>query len=349
MMNRCFFVFPIIAALSSVSCEKVAKSGGVEGEYKTPVVVRKARVENKKEVRRLTGDVDAWEMLPLSFKVGGRVSEVLVEEGDEVEEKQLIAVMDPRDYWLMRNLAHSQVEALQPHLKRAESLYESKALPRSELDKIEGKMRAARIQHRQAQAQLSYARLRSPISGIVIKRLVGPGDMAGPARPVIAVAKLRRVKIVFPVSQGDLKHFKKGMEIELEAAGVDGVFKGKVHHVGYAADASTRTFPVTLSVPNDDLVLRMGMIVSAKVHVADHEGVFVPLSAVSRNLGGEPSVLVIDEEGKAVSREVELGIRVGEEVMISKGISAGERIIVKGMVNNGDHVAAVVEEDGDKK
>lgn len=339
------FVFTVC----HVSCDKDAKSSRGDEQVKIPVVAKEARIEKKKELRRLSGDVNAWELLPLSFKVGGRVSKVLVEEGEEVKEQQLIAIMDARDYWLTRNLARSQVEALKPHLDRAESLYESNALPKSELDKLTGKMRAARIQQRQAQAQLSYVRLRSPISGVILKRLVGTGDMVGPSRPVIAVARMKPVKVVFPVPQGDLKYFEKGMEIVLEASGVEGEFTGKVHHVGYAADASTRTFPVTLAVPNPELTLRVGMIVSARVTVAEHEGIFVPLSAVTRDVKGDTSVLVVSNEGKAMSRKVVLGIRVGEDVQIKDGVSIGNRIIVEGMVSEGDVVKVSSQSIGKKK
>ena len=331
-----------LLTLSSVlgGCDKLAKSKEVEKDHETPVVVREIEVGERQEVRLLTGDVTAWELLPLSFKVGGRLSKVLVEEGEKVERKQLVAVMDARDYWLTRNLARAQVEALQPHLNRAKALYKAKALPKSELDKLTGKMKAARIQQRQAQTQLSYVRLRSPISGIILKKMVVVGDMVGPSRPVIAVAKMDKVKVVFPVPQGDLAHFKRGMTMELEAAGVRGSFEGKVHHVGYAADASTRTFPVTLAVPNPKRILRAGMIVSARVKVAVHKGVFIPLSAVSRNIEGTPTVLVVGADGKAVLREVSLGVRVGEDIKVTKGLTAGDRVIVKGMVTPGDPVKA---------
>lgn len=330
-------------ASGGAACDKKAQSAAHQSRNKTPVRVFEARVETVTEYRRLSGDVKPWELLPLSFKVGGRIAALKVDEGDKVKKNGLVAVLDAQDYWLTRNLARAQVKALEPHLKRAKALHAQNALAKAELQKLQGKMRAAKVQYQQAQAQLSYVRLRSPLSGVVVKRMVAVGDMVGPSRPVAAVAKLKKVKVVLPVSQVDLHHFKKGKSLTLEAAGLKGEFTGVIHQVGYSADSQTRTFPVTVKVDNPALALRAGMIVKARIAIAAHKGIFVPLSAVRRDIRGDSVVLVVEgsatgKKPHASARKVKLETRVGERVQVTAGLSPGELVIVRGMVSDGDLV-----------
>jgi RND family efflux transporter MFP subunit len=306
------------------------------------VEVEEAASREVREVRRITGDVRPWEVLPLSFKVGGRVESILVDEGDVVEEGQVVAELDARDYALVHELAKVQVEALRPHEKRAKDLAEQDALPQSEYDEIESKLEAALVQKSQARAQLSYARLRSPMGGVVIRRDVTVGDMVGPERPALIVADLFRVKVVLPVSQRDLHLFEVGMQVPMTAEGLESTYVGTVHQVGFAADPNTRTFPVTVEVANPDLELRAGMLLGARVEIEIHEGIFLPLDAVSRDADRHPMVLVVEgDPPRAEVRPVETGVVVGELVEIVEGLEGGERVVVRGLVTPGELVTVV--------
>jgi RND family efflux transporter MFP subunit len=294
------------------------------------------------EYRTLSGDVIPWKILPLTFTVGGRVAKVSFDEGDQVRKGQLLAVLDSIDYKLMRDLAKVQVDALNPHMVRALKLKDSGAVTQAQLDELESKMSAARIQKSQADRQLSYARLTAPADGIVLQRKVSPGDMTDPEHPAGILAELKRVKVILPVSQRDLPLFNEGATVELTVHELTQHFTGKVHSIGYAADSKTRTFPVTLDVANDDLILRAGMIIEAHLKVASHKGIFAPLDAVSRSLDGQPSILIVDPKTKrAVVRRLTLGTVVGDKVLVQSGLEVGARIIVRGLVSEGDSVKEV--------
>jgi RND family efflux transporter MFP subunit len=165
------------------------------------------------------------------------------------------------------------------------------------------------------------------------------GDLVDPSRPVAVVAVLSKVKVVLPVTQRDLRMFHEGDEISVSAAGLDEIFAGVVHSIGYTADERTRTFPVVLEVPNPELELRAGMVVEARVRVGSAGGVFVPLDAVSRDAGGQPVVQLVDPEGLVVRpRRVRLGRLIGERALVEEGLSPGERFVVRGLVQPGSPV-----------
>lgn len=323
-------------------CGEAEKVAAPQEATPTAVQALKVDKEVKTEHRAISADVMPWDILPLSFKVGGRIAQLRVEEGDEVKKGQLIAVIDGRDYRLMRELAKTQVEALEPHLARAEKLLNIEAVPPATMDELRSKMEMARIQKSQADAQLSYSRLTAPMDGVIVRRMAAVGNMTDPSHPVAVLANLRPAKVILPVAQRDLPLFKEGQTISLHDKNTGGTWTGEVHSIGFAADEKTRTFPVTVAVSNEDLSLRAGMIVEARLPVAHHEGIFVPLDAVNRSLEGEPSVfLVNDKTSTAVVRNLELGPIVGDEVLVESGLQPGDQVIVRGLVSRGDPITVI--------
>lgn len=337
----------LVWVIAICGCRENATQKKEQAEAPIPVEIQIARDDVVEEHRKLGGDVTPWEVLPLSFKVGGRIERLLVDEGDRVRKGQTIAVLNQRDYQLMRDLADSQVRALKPHLGRAEKLLQEEALSQAQYDELTSKMEAARIQQSQAEAQLADARLSSPIQGVVIKKLVANGDLVGPTRPVAVIANLDTVKVTLPVTQRDLPIFKAGDQIELYSPGIERVFVGTVERIGYTADERTRLFPVVLKVANPDLELRAGMVVEAKVPVKQHQGIFVPLNSITSDPVGRPFLYVADKNGqRSVKREVSIGVLVGERVQIKSGLQNGDRVISRGMVQQGSLIRVMNPAEG---
>jgi len=349
MKARRFGFIVACAAALALSCGD-GKAGSAAKPAAEPIAVEieRAAISSVDERLRLSGDVTPWQVQPLSFKVGGKIARLFIEEGDLVEKNQLVAVLDTVDYRLVRDLADAQVEGLRPNLDRANALKEKEAVTGAQLDELESRMLAAKIQRTQAATQLSYSWLRAPAAGIVVKRLMSEGDLTDPAHPVAAIAELKRAKVILPVTQRDLPLFRVGETVAIGEPGAEHRFEGRIFSVGYAADEKTRTFPVTLEVDNADLVLRAGMIVEAEVVAATHRGIFVPLDALHRDLDGHPAVFVAEgEPPRAKGKQVDLGVIVGERVQITADLDVGDAVIVRGMVQDGEPVAIAEAAGGD--
>jgi len=331
----------VLAALPlAAGCEEGAGAGAPKpAADPIPVEVERAAISSIDERLKLSGDVMPWQVQPLSFKVGGRIARLYVEEGDLVEKNQLVAVLDTVDYRLVRDLAETQVAGLRPNVDRAEKLLLKDAVSTAQMDELRSRLKAAEIQRAQASTQLSYSWLRAPADGVVVKRLMSEGDLTDPAHPVAAIADLKRTKVILPVTQRDLPLFHVGDAVAIEEPGARRRFPGTIFGVGYVADEKTRTFPVTIEVPNPELQLRAGMIVEAVIQAAAHEGIFVPLDSVHRDLEGRPIAFVAaGEPPRAVERRIELGVVIGERVQATKGLAPGDAVIVRGMVQSGELV-----------
>jgi RND family efflux transporter MFP subunit len=299
-----------------------------------------ARTTAKVE-RRYSGYAHPWEAHGVGFLVGGRVTQILVSDGDIVAKGQMLATLAPEDYALMKRLADVQVEAIKPNFERVDDLVADKALPQATLDELKGRYEAALTQRKQAQRQLEYTRLRAPCDGVVMERRTAVGQVIGAGMPAVVVLDLSRIKARFGVPQQDLGLFELGREVTLRFPGVEGERVGTVHHIAFVPDPKTRTYDVVVAVDNADGALRAGMLTHVTVTAREAEGIFVPLRAVRTNANREHIVFLYDAQtSRVVERRVEKGDLFGTDLEVSSGLEPGDVVIVEGQgfVSPGDEV-----------
>ncbi|MCK9522154.1 MAG: efflux RND transporter periplasmic adaptor subunit [Proteobacteria bacterium] len=344
-IHALFFTAATLLLLTPFGCRRGGDEQVSEPTARTqpiPVSVEIVARKTREEFRKLNGDVMPWSVVPLLFKVGGRITQLEIEEGQPVSTNQFIGALDTRDYRLIRDLASAQIDALNPHLDRALRLKDAEVVPQATVDELSGRMKVARVQKTQADAQLSYTRLHSPVSGIILQKKATVGDMTDPQHPVAIVAQMERVKVILSVTQRDVPYLQVGDRITLTTTEISEPFAGTVHAVGFAAEERTRTFPITLEVPNPNLQLRAGMIVEAAVKIGEREGIFIPLDAISRSASGMPTVMVVNTDAQqqavAQSKLVSLGSVLGEKIEILTGLNEGDRVIIRGQTVENDPV-----------
>jgi RND family efflux transporter MFP subunit len=329
----------VLAGLAACSPPSPAEANGATA---APVVVKvlKAERQTRDVVSRFSGYVHPWDTHGLGFLVGGRVSAILVEQGDRVTRGQLLATIDSTDYQLVQQLAETQVQAIEPNYERVDSLVAKDVLPQSELDVLAGRYNAAKTQVNQATRQVAHTRLISPVSGVVHELRTAVGQVIGQGSPAVIVLQLDKVKVKFGVTQKDLPRFKMDDCFEIEFDGIDKPVRGTIVHLDYVADSMTRTFGVVLEVANADHLLRPGMIGRLNVLRKQLEGFFVPIGAVVRDTEGAYTVKVVNTKSSTVeSVPVTIGERFGEELQITTGLEGEELVIT-----SGNNIAAI----GDK-
>ena len=330
-------LFLLLAVLSlatlGLGCERRGKGDDTVSQETPPVLVEVSPVEKgQREQRyRYSGITYPWEARGLGFMVAGRITSIEVEQGDWVEPGQLLATIQPDDYQLVEQLADVQVKALRPNYKRVSELVRRGALPDIKLDEIEGQYKAARTQRKQAERQVAYTRLEAPARGIVMEKRAAVGQVTGAGMPVVVVLDVEQMKAKFGVSQRDLRCFAEGKTVTLDIPGLEGAREGRVHNIAFVPDTRTRTYDVTVALPNPAHDVRAGMTAHVSCVMESAEGFFVPIGAVKRSTAGQKIVLVLDEvAGLVRERSVEVGEIYGRELEITSGLAGGERIVTKG-------------------
>ncbi|NJL02880.1 MAG: efflux RND transporter periplasmic adaptor subunit [Spirulinaceae cyanobacterium RM2_2_10] len=187
----------------------------------------------------------------------------------------------------------------------------------------------AEIQQRQA-----YARLRSPLTGVIVERLKQPGDLAQPGEEILTIGDFQSLKVVVPVSELDLGRIRTGQAATVTFDALpDRELRGVVERISPAADATARLIPVEVRVPNGDRRLGSGLLARVEFLATPPRQVVVPIAALTVGREADESVLFTvegtDAAAQAVARAVTLGDRRNGFVVVRSGVQSGEAIIVR--------------------
>jgi Cu(I)/Ag(I) efflux system membrane fusion protein/cobalt-zinc-cadmium efflux system membrane fusion protein len=167
----------------------------------------------------------------------------------------------------------------------------------------------------------------SPASGYVMEKNVLPNMYVQPDTKLYTVADLAKVWVVAQVFQDDAGRIKPGDPAEVTVDAYPGaVFRGAVDDLLPQVDAATRTLPVRLVFPNPGLHLRPGMYVNVRLRLPLGRQLVIPAAAAFQS-GSRSLVFLYRGDGNIEPRQVELGARVGDDVVVAKGLSAGDAIV----------------------
>jgi HlyD family secretion protein len=221
--------------------------------------------------------------------------------------------------------AKSQFDTAQTHLASVQAVgrVENVKVVSAQLDSAKGKLEAA-------QAQLSYANIYSPLSGVVAERPVFEGELAVPGMPLMTILDISSVIARVNVPQAQAGYVRVGQPARITS--VDGIeAAGKVTIVSPAVDPQGTTLEVWVQAPNPGEKLRPGGTVHVTINAETvRNAVVVPPAALLPSSEGGSSVFVVGPDMVAHEHKVQVGIRTPEKVQILSGVDAGARVIVAG-------------------
>jgi membrane fusion protein (multidrug efflux system) len=300
--------------------------------------------------------VEAKETVEIRARVQAYLAAQHFTEGTIVKKDQLLFTLDPREYEAKLLQAKATLEGAQARLGRAETderrlkpLAERRAVPQQDydnavanLDTARAGIAAARAEVVQAELDLSYCTIRSPIEGLIGKRLVSPGNLVGRGDATLldTVSSVDPIRVAVSVSEAEYlkirtqqKAGRMAIGTPLELILTDGsVFphKGKVVIVDRAVDPKTGTLSVIAEFPNPDAVLRPGQFgrVRAPIDTAEN-AILIPKRAV-QEIQGMQTVLVVGADNMVALRTIKPGETVGSLLVVRDGLKPGERVIVEG-------------------
>jgi RND family efflux transporter MFP subunit len=271
------------------------------------------------------------------------------------------------------------------NLDRSRSLFERQLLPRQTLDDAEARQQAATAQLDLARAQFEQSKARldelkitlsntvitSPVDGFVGKRLVDPGAFVGPNSPVVSVVDIQTVRMVANLVERDVSRVPVGTPAAVDVDAFPGEqFKGRVSRIAPVFDPATRTAEMEIEVPNPGFRLKPGMYARVQLTIDTRaDALSVPRNALI-DFEGKPGVFVAETAAAGTSGPapasnssgggstmtakfvpVQVGIRDGERIEITGGISDGARVITTGAgaLRDGDRIVASGQRGGGER
>lgn len=200
-----------------------------------------------------------------------------------------------------------------------------------ELKGADGQLVSARGKYQGAQAQLSFAEVRSPIDGVVTDRPLYSGETPAAGGPLITVMDISQIVVRAHIDQGQAVPLKVGAAARLSAPEISGTMPGKVTMVSPALDPGSTTVEVWVQAANPQERVRPGGSAQlAIVAEAVCDAVVIPAAGLLMAPDGSASVIVVDAQNKPVQKSVKVGIRNGDDAQITEGLQAGERVATAG-------------------
>ena len=276
---------------------------------------------------KLPGEVKGSRDALLGTAMGGFVEAVLVSEGQKVSGGQALVKIDTRTQQLRVDQAKAQYEQANKELERAEGL--GARLSEAALDNARTQTKLAKLGLQSAELQLSRSVITAPFAGVVAQMDLEPGEIAGPGSPVVRLVKLTPVSVSLSVSDRDVVALREGLDVKVSSDARSGILDGRIKHISPAASLKTRSFVVEIEVPNKDGSLLPGMI--AHVSLSSSLGadtLVVPQDYLVTRLDGLG--VFVEEEGVARWRPVRPGAIIGDQIVLSEGVSVGDRVVVTG-------------------
>ncbi|QLC22018.1 efflux RND transporter periplasmic adaptor subunit [Parasphingopyxis sp. CP4] len=315
-----------------------ACSGGAEEETAPVRPVKIIEVSTGADVRTqsLPAVIEAARSSDLTFEINGTLQEMLVREGDNVRQGQVLARLDPRTYQNDLATARAEYNNANAEYQRASRLVAEDAIAQNVYEQRRTAREVARAQFDTARVRLDDTVLRAPFSGVVARTYVERFENIGAQQEILTLQTQGQARAVVQVpativaNSGQIRPL--GSVMTLDAA-PDVEMPATIYSTSTQADPSSQTFEVRFNFtpPSDTLILPgMTGTVRARLELEEGgivpEGVSVPLAAIQSD-GDDRYVWLVDEETMTVSRrDVVVASADGEMMTVTSGLRRGDKI-----------------------
>ena len=292
------------------------------------------------QTSRYPAVVSAARFSELSFQVGGLIEEIAVVEAQQVDEGELIARLDQRDFKTQLAAARSQFENADEEYQRGVRLLKEDAIARSVVEQRQTQRDVAKSQFDSAEKALGDTVLRAPFAGVVVQ-VEARERQNIPAGQLVAAfmghgALEVSIDVPAKVIAESQEVEERGAYVILDAA-PDSRIEATFKEANLQADATSQTYGVTFTFePPDNLVILPGMSATVELSRArrsttsETNRISVPLSAIKSD-GTSKYVWVVDQDSMTVSRRaVTVADGIGEMAIVTEGLVPGDTIATAG-------------------
>ena len=297
----------------------------------------------------LSGEVLADVEVRVFSLVPDRIESLRFEEGDRVKKDQVLAVIKGGALWQAVRQAQAGLTAAKTQeglakieLERMRKLYQTNTIAIAALQRAEAQHQVSKAQIKQMEAAVGQTHstianvvIRAPIDGVIGQRFLSKGDLAGPQFPLCTIIQTDEVRVKAMATELDVVSLKKAQPVKVNVpAFKNRSWPGQVDYIAPVIDRTTRSAWVTVLVKNPGGLLRPGMFADMRVQTAERPDVIMTLArAIVRRVNEEGKVehlLYLADGDRAKLQLVSIGQRQGDLIEITKGLKAGDPVVVLG-------------------
>jgi len=329
----------LLAALgfALLGCSKKAESIGngvapsqvMQADY---VVVSPQAVANKISV---TGTLMPAESAMLSAQTSGLVKTISFKEGERVAKGQLLVRLDDRQWLAQQQKLAAQLQTAQRDLERKKQLAEIKGISQAEVDDAALLVASIEADKQELDVMIEYSVIRAPFNGQIGLRSGSPGAYLSAGDPVARLVQMDQLKLEFNVPERYATQVRKGQAVVFAISGDDATYQGTVYATEPAISETTRALRIRALVPNRNGQLIAGAFAEVNLTLDNiPAALLLPAEAVVPQLNDQ---VVYQIKGGVIKQvPVKLGIQFPRLVEVVHGLSAGDTIMVAGLLQAKD-------------
>ncbi|HUN63152.1 MAG TPA: efflux RND transporter periplasmic adaptor subunit [Candidatus Sulfotelmatobacter sp.] len=351
-----FFWLGLVAtALFAMSCNRGDVQAENAGTLPPPLVT--VVTATAKDVPRYLDEIGrnvAFESVTVTPQVAGPITERHFQDGENLKKGQLLFVIDPRPFKAQLDAAQASLQQATAALdlakiqfERDQELVGTRAISKQDydtkkntVDVVQAQIESAKAAIETAQINLDYCYIHSPIDGRAGARLVDVGNVVqANTTALLSIQRLDPIYATFTITERDLPDVQKDMSrgmlkalVRLPNDAENAARVSRVEFLDNAVQNTTGTVNLRATVSNPDHHFWPGQFVQVKLVLAtERAAVLIPYQATQLSQKG-PYVYVIKADDTAELRPIKLGQRQDSDVVITDGLTAGERVVLAGQL-----------------
>lgn len=316
-------------------------------DQRPPVVVAAATLQHFVDRVEAIGTTRSNETVEITSNVTEKVVEIGFDDGDKVEKGHLLVGLERAEEDAAVKAANARRVEARTAYARARKLESRQYATTASLDERRSALEEATADLEAAKSRLADRQIRAPFDGVVGLRNISPGALVTPGTTITTLDDLDPIKLDFSVPATHISDLVAGLEIEATSEALGGeTFHGEVSSVSPRVDPATRSAMARAVLPNPDLRIKPGLLMTVELMKRPREAIIVPEEALLPE-GERNFVFVLHRarDNEVERREVKIGARQPGRVEILHGLDANDLLVTHGAMRlrNGDHVRVLGE------
>jgi membrane fusion protein (multidrug efflux system) len=325
----------VLSAVSESGAAGMAKGPGGPGGAATPVLAVAAAPYAFTDGLQAIGTAQARESIVLTPKVADTIRALRFDSGQRVRQGQVLVEMSSVEQAADLAEARAANAAAQEELRRYQELFERGFASQARLDTVRAAADAAQARVNSNASRIADRTIRAPFGGIVGLRTASPGQFMRPGDQIGTLDDVSEIKLDFDVPETQIARITEGVQITARTGAYpDRAFDGVIANVDSRVDPATRTVRVRAMLPNQDEVLRPGMLMTVEVRSNPREALAIPEIAILDRADGAFVYRVVAREGGGQAVEIvriNTAQRSGGMAEVLDGLSAGDLVVTEGV------------------
>lgn len=341
----------VTSALAVCSFQSYAMPGA---QGKKPIAATAVGVESVESYAiaqnlALVGKLEAKTSVEIKPEVTGKVDNIAVQSNQKVNKGDVLITLER--YQEQAAVAEAQAYLNDENRKANEyiRLGAKNAISKTELEAQKASAVIAKARLDVAQANLSDMTIKAPFSGTIGLIDLSQGKMLSSGDSLFTLDDLSIMRLDLQVPERYLSQLKLGMKVETKSqAWGEQVFTGEVTGIATRVDTSSLSVATRLEIKNTQDMLKPGMLMTARLVFPEIQAPIIPIQALEYS-GTKRYVYVVGDDLKVKRTLIEVGTRVGEKIVVTKGLNVDQTIVTSGLVNMRDGLSVKITERYDPK